>query len=141
MSDCIWFLGNLPFYLPLASASLVLTGDADLINPIDTATAGIWLNQVPDLSRLSGLTHAMQTTSFASLNCRSLGFTLASSIFVSYSLPPFATSRSSLPLYLTALPYTCPITWEFVDAPPTTMTPSSFSWHICTMSVFTGLNA
>jgi hypothetical protein len=35
----------------------VLTGDADLINPIDTATAGIWLNQVPDLSRLSGLTH------------------------------------------------------------------------------------
>jgi hypothetical protein len=35
----------------------VLTGDADLINPIDTATAGIWLNQVPDLSRLSGLTY------------------------------------------------------------------------------------
>ncbi|KAJ7926337.1 hypothetical protein B0H13DRAFT_1972834 [Mycena leptocephala] len=67
----------------------------------------------------------MQTTSFASLNCRSPGFTLASSIL------------SSLPLYLTALPYTCPITWEFVDAPPTTMTPSSFSWHICISFSFT----
>ncbi|KAJ7915359.1 hypothetical protein B0H13DRAFT_2000531 [Mycena leptocephala] len=63
-------------------------------------------------------------------NCRSPVFTLASSIFV-----------SSLPLYLTALPNTHPTTWEFVDAAPTTMIPSSFSWHICTMSVFTGLNA
>jgi hypothetical protein len=35
----------------------VLTCYAGLVNPIDTVTAGIWLNQVPDLSRLSGLTH------------------------------------------------------------------------------------
>jgi hypothetical protein len=129
--------------------------DTGLVNPIDTATAGIWLNQVPDLSRLSGLTQVNNFLDFSlifnalgyhlkdemrgwpctysnanhqlrQLGCRSPVFTLASSIFVSYSQPPFAASRSSLPLYLTALPYTRPITLEFVNAPPT-MTPSSFS--------------
>jgi hypothetical protein len=51
---------------------------------------------------------------------------LRAAFFASYSRPPFAASRSSLPLYLTTLPYTRPITLELVNAPPMKMTPPAF---------------
>ncbi|KAJ7821270.1 hypothetical protein B0H13DRAFT_2291813 [Mycena leptocephala] len=60
MSGCIWFLGipSIPSsHLHQRAFCSVLTRDAGLVNPIDTATAGTWFNQVPDLSRLSVLTH------------------------------------------------------------------------------------
>ncbi|KAJ7920870.1 hypothetical protein B0H13DRAFT_1867163 [Mycena leptocephala] len=51
-------LGN-PVVINNWPVCIVLTCDAGLVNSIDTAVAGIWLNQVPDLSRLSGLTHVL----------------------------------------------------------------------------------
>ncbi|KAJ7908613.1 hypothetical protein B0H13DRAFT_1878536 [Mycena leptocephala] len=130
----------------------VLTRDAGLVNPIDTGTAGIWLNQFPDLSRLSGLTHgwnAVLAMHYSNANHQlrqlKLPFPRIHTCEQHFCVL-FSASLCHVEIILAIIFNGSSIhlsekTWEFVDAPPTTMTPSSFSWHICVMSVFTGLNA